>query len=78
MPTKVGGGSVRAVETKSPRHPCYRGSITINDQKYWLSGWKRQADDGSVWLSLSVEEADEDITAAKNERTFSRRRDPAF
>jgi hypothetical protein len=48
MPTKVGSGSLRAVEAKSSRHPCYRGSITINAQKYWLSGWKRQGDDGSV------------------------------
>jgi hypothetical protein len=58
MGTKVGSGSLRAAEPKSERHPGYKGSVTINGAKYWLSGWKRAGDDGKPWLSLSVEADD--------------------
>jgi hypothetical protein len=42
---KVGTGSPRAVEPATSKHPQYKGSLTINGAKYWLSGWKRTGDD---------------------------------
>ena len=76
MTNKVGSGSLRAVEPKSERHPGYKGSLTIDGRKYWLSGWKRMGDDGKPWLSLSVDLANDD--APKPERTYANRRDAAF
>jgi hypothetical protein len=55
---KVGTGSLRAVEAATPKDPAYKGSVTINGAKYWLSGWKRSGDDGSTYLSLSVDQSD--------------------
>ena len=78
MTKKVGSGSLRAVEPKSEKHPSYKGSLTIDGRKYWLSGWKRMGDDGKPWLSLSVDPADDDAAVAKPERTYANRRDAAF
>lgn len=44
-------------------HPDYKGSITINGQKYWLSGWLRTNDkkDGSgkvTFISLKADQAE--------------------
>jgi hypothetical protein len=75
MNVKVGVGSLRSVEPKSERAPGYKGSITIGDQKFWLSGWKRQSADGP-WLSLSVEKTDDDAPAAKP-KTYAQRREPS-
>ena len=55
---KVGIGSLRAVERAISKHPQHKGSVTINGAKYWLSGWKRSGDDGSTYLSLSVDQSD--------------------
>lgn len=33
----------------------YEGVCTINDQEYWVSGWKKPTKDGGVWLSLAFE-----------------------
>jgi hypothetical protein len=54
--------------TQTAKHPSYKGSLTIDGRKYWLSGWKRHGDDGKPWLSLMVEQADE-ATDAKPQRT---------
>jgi hypothetical protein len=66
MPSKVGGGSLRAVTPKTEKHPSYKGSLTIDGRKYWLSGWKRDGDDGKPWLSLTVEEGDSPIPERKS------------
>jgi uncharacterized protein (DUF736 family) len=68
---KVGTGSLRAVEPATPKHPAYKGSVTINGQKFWLSGWKKTGDDGSTYLSLSVDQSDgEAPQARKNDAPF--------
>jgi len=73
--TKVGTGSLRAVEPKSEKHPTYKGLITLTDgTKYWLSGWRRMGDDGKYWLSLSVESADQP-EQSKPARSYAQRRD---
>lgn len=55
---KVGTGSPCAAEPATPNHPAYKGSETIGCAKYWLSGGSRTGDDGSTYLSLSVDLAD--------------------
>jgi uncharacterized protein (DUF736 family) len=63
--------SLRAVEPATPKHPAYKGSVIINGQKFWLSGWKRTGDDGSTYLSLSVDQSDgEAPQARKNDAPF--------
>jgi uncharacterized protein (DUF736 family) len=71
--SKVGKGSLKAVTPATEKHPSYKGSITIGDKRFWLSGWKRTGDDGRPWLSLSVEAADE--PAEQPARTYAQRRD---
>ena len=39
---------------EQPKHPDYKGSITIDGNEYWLSGWKKSGNKGS-FLSLSVQ-----------------------
>lgn len=38
-------------------HPDYKGSVTIDGKRYWLSGWAKTNDSGD-WISLSVKLAD--------------------
>jgi hypothetical protein len=73
MGDKIGSGSLRAVTPKTEKHPSYKGSITINDTKFWLSGWRRMGEDGKPWLSLAVERAEDQ--PAKPKRTYEQRRD---
>jgi hypothetical protein len=81
MNVKVGQGSLRAVEARTEKHPGYKGSITIDGKKFWLSGWKKKGDDGKLWLSLTVERDEAAATerkpamAAGEQRTYAQRRD---
>ena len=68
MASKVGTGSLRSVEPKTEKHPSYTGSVTIDSRKYWLSGWKRVGDDGSTYLSLSVDQSDGEAQSAQAPR----------
>lgn len=41
------------------KHPDLSGSINVNGQDFWLSGWKRTSGkDGSTFYSLSVKPKD--------------------
>ena len=49
---------------RSDRHPDYKGSITIDGKKYWMSGWlrrgaKRDGTGDTEYISISVEPADQ-------------------
>lgn len=49
---------------RSDRHPDYKGSITIDGKKYWMSGWlrrgaKRDGTGDTDYISISVEPADQ-------------------
>ena len=39
-------------------HPDINGSINIDGKDYWLSGWRKQGQDGSTFYSLSAKPKD--------------------
>lgn len=43
-------------------HPDLKGKATIAGVEYWISGWKKDGDDGP-WLSLAFEPKDKDKPA---------------
>ena len=52
---KDGEGSLFVNDRKqTSQHPDYSGSILIGGTEYWLSGWKKEGDDGA-WVSLAFE-----------------------
>jgi uncharacterized protein (DUF736 family) len=70
MGEKVGSGSIFVNEKKaSENHPDFRGSIVVNGQKLWVSGWKKSYDKGK-YISLSISSPD-DIINPKPDHTKS-------
>jgi hypothetical protein len=56
------GALFRNDKKERPSHPDYRGDITIEGRKFWLSGWIKEGKNGK-FLSLSARPADEKPTA---------------
>lgn len=50
------GALFQSKDKKTDKHPDYNGTINVNGDEYWLSGWKKQSKDGKPYLSLSVQE----------------------
>lgn len=45
---------------EKPSHPDYKGDVTINGRKFWLSGWiKTSEKNGQKFMSLAFREAEE-------------------
>ena len=44
---------------QQPKHPDYKGSITVNGEEFWLSAWIKKGERGKLagktFMSLSVE-----------------------
>lgn len=41
---------------KTEKHPDYRGSINVQGDEYWMSGWITERKDGSgKFLSISIQ-----------------------
>lgn len=63
-------GALFANDKKKDTHPDWKGSVTLSDgQKLWVSGWDNKARDGSPYISLVLNKADEQPsgdTAPKN------------
>jgi len=45
----------REQEKKSEKHPDFKGSINVEGNDYWLSGWVNEAKDGRKYFKLSVQ-----------------------
>lgn len=46
-------------------HADYNGSITVNNQEFWLNAWIKQGQKGK-FMSLSVKPKENEITRAAN------------
>ena len=72
-PADAGKGSIRRNAKKErPSQPDYLGSAEIRGRKFYVSGWVKDGDDGSKWLSLSFRDAEE-RTDDRPQRRSSRR-----
>jgi len=53
--SNVNRGSLFKNEKKEEeKHPDMTGSINIDGNEYWISGWKKTSKAGSGFISLSV------------------------
>jgi len=51
---KENTGSLFANDRKeTDNHPDYKGQALIDGQEYWLSAWKKRANNGNAYLSFS-------------------------
>ena len=58
-PEDAGRGALFKNDKKEkPSHPDYRGDITIEGRKFWLSGWIKEGSRGK-FLSISARPAEE-------------------
>ena len=53
---------------KQESHPDFKGSITINEIKYDLAGWKKQGDNGP-YISLQAQLPRDNQNAIKQPQT---------
>lgn len=58
-PQDAGKGALFKNDKKEkPSHPDYRGDITIDGRKFWVSGWIKEGQRGK-YLSLALRPAEE-------------------
>ena len=44
--------------------PDYKGDITVDGQKFWLSAWLKKSKNGKTFMSLSVKPVEQDQALA--------------
>lgn len=72
------GSMSRNDRKEKETHPDYKGKATINGVEYWISGWKKENDNGP-WLSLAFEPKEKKVEKPAPRRSSSRFDDePAF
>jgi hypothetical protein len=62
------GALFRNDDKKDDNDRDYSGSITINGQEFWLSGYVKQSNEGKKFLSLSAKPKDVPARAAATSR----------
>lgn len=73
MANDMTGALFKNDKKEKPSHPDYRGDVTIDGRKYWLSGWIKEGQKGK-YLSLSVRPA-EDRTDDRRQQSDRQRPD---
>ena len=48
------GALFRNQKKSTEKHPEYNGSINVNGVDYWISGWLKESQQGTKYMSLSV------------------------
>jgi uncharacterized protein (DUF736 family) len=66
------GALFQARDKKTENHPDYDGTINIDGQEYWLSGWKRTSAKGTTFLSLSAKPKQVPETAKRQDAAKAR------
>lgn len=51
---ELSGSLSRNTRKEKSMHPDYKGSALIGGVEYWISGWRKDGDDGP-WVSLAFE-----------------------
>jgi len=54
----MSGALFKNLQREKDTHPHYRGDITIEGRKYWLSAWIKEGKKGK-YMSLAVKPAEE-------------------
>lgn len=56
---------------ETEKHPDFTGSLNVNGVEFWVSAWKRRADqpDKAPALSFSIKAKDEAAKPASNSKT---------
>ena len=56
---------------EKPSHADYRGDVTIDGRKYWLSGWIKEGKKGK-YLSLSAKPVEERTDDRREQHNWQR------
>jgi hypothetical protein len=63
--TKEGAGSLfRNDRKEKPGHPDYQGQLRINGTLYRVSGWIKESQKGTKWMSLALKPDEREAAAA--------------
>jgi hypothetical protein len=79
----MNGSLFKNDKKRRDRDPDYKGSGVIDDEDVWIAAWKKTSEGGRTYLSIAFtykndkeEPPRSSKRRAKQERTYSSRRDP--
>ena len=52
---------------KAEGYPDFKGSVQIDGIKYWLSGWKKTSQSNQKYMSLAVQQAEDQEESTQGE-----------